>query len=115
MIVIEKEKDLLKATVYAELTLKDFREFESAVYNELKRAAKIKLLFDLTNMSGYTVDVMWEDIKFTRTHAHDFKQIAVVTSRIWVTWLGWLPSAFTDAEIKHFDDLSAAAVWLQGR
>jgi hypothetical protein len=31
-----------------------------------------------------------------------------------VTWLGWLPSAFTDAEIKHFDDLSAAATWLHG-
>jgi hypothetical protein len=114
MIVIEEEKDLLKAMVYAELTLADFREFESAVNNELKRGTKIKLLFDLTNMSGYTVDVMWEDIKFTRTHAHDFKRIAVVTSRIWVTWLGWLPSAFTDAEIKHFEDISAAATWLHG-
>jgi hypothetical protein len=114
MIVIEEAKALLKATVYAELTLTDFREFETAVNNELMRGAKIKLLFDLTNMSGYTVDVMWEDIKFTRTHAHDFKQIAVVTSRTWVTWLGWLPSAFTDAEIKHFDDLSAAATWLHG-
>jgi len=115
MIVIEEDKDLLKASVYAELALADFREFEAAVNNELRRTPKIKLLLDLTNMSGYTVDVVWEDIKFTRDHAHDFKRIAVVTGSRWVSWLGWLPAAFTDAEIEHFEDAAAANNWLQGR
>jgi hypothetical protein len=115
MIVVEEDKDLLKVTVYAELSLADFREFEAAVNNELRRAPKLKLLLNLTNMSGYTVDVMWEDIKFTRTHAHDFKRIAVVTGSMWVSWLGWLPSTFTDAEIRHFEDAAAAGAWLQGR
>jgi hypothetical protein len=115
MIVVEEDKDLLKLSVYAELSIADFREFEAAVNNELRRAPKIKLLLNLTNMSGYTVDVMWEDIKFTRTHAHDFKQIAVVTNSMWVTWLGWLPTAFTDAEIKYFEDAAGAAAWLQDR
>lgn len=114
MIVIEEEKDLLKATVYAELTLADFREFEAAVRHELSQAPKIKLLLDLTKMSGYTVDVAWEDIRFTRAHARDFRRIAVVTGSLWVTWLGWLPSAFTDAEIRHFEDAAAANAWLQG-
>ena len=115
MIVVEEDKDLLKVSVYAELSISDFREFEAAVNNELRHAPKIKLLLNLTNMSGYTVDVMWEDIKFTRTHAHDFKRIAVVTNRMWVTWLGWLPTAFTDAEIKQFEDAAGADAWLQGR
>ena len=38
MIVIEEQNDLLKATVYAELSLADFREFETAVQRELKQA-----------------------------------------------------------------------------
>ena len=113
MIVIEEQSDLLKASFYAELSLADFQEFENAVQRELKQAPKIKLLLDLTKMSGYTVDVAWEDIRFTRAHAHDFRRIAVVTTSAWVTWLGWLPSAFTDAEIKHFDDAAAAGAWLQ--
>ncbi|MHB8743134.1 MAG: SpoIIAA family protein [Sulfuricaulis sp.] len=113
MIVVEENKDLLKVSVYAELTLADFREFEAAVNNELRRAPTIKLLLNLGSMSGYTVDVMWEDIKFTRTHAHDFKRIAVVTNSVWVTWLGWLPTAFADAEIKHFEDAAKANAWLQ--
>ena len=112
MIVIEEQNDLLKATVYSELSLADFREFEAAVNNELKRAPKIKLLFNLGKMSGYTVDVMWEDLMFTRAHAHDFKRIAVVTPNIWITWLGWLPSAFTDAEIRNFENLADAETWL---
>jgi hypothetical protein len=115
MIVIEEQNDLLKATVYAELSLADFREFETAVQRELKQAPKIKLLLDLSNMSGYTLDVAWEDVRFTRAHAHDFKRIAVVTGSTWVTWLGWLPAAFTDAEIEHFENAAAAATWLQGR
>ena len=115
MIVIEEQNDLLKATVYAELSLADFQEFESAVQHELKQAPKIKLLLDLAKMSGYTVDVAWEDLRFTRAHAHDFRRIAVVTASVWATWLGWLPAAFTDAEIRHFDDASAASTWLQGR
>lgn len=115
MIVIEEQNDLLKATVYAELTLADFSEFETAVQRELKQAPKIKLLLDLGNMSGYTLDVAWEDIRFTRAHARDFKRIAVVTPGRWVSWLGWLPAAFTDAEIEHFEDAAAAAAWLEGR
>jgi hypothetical protein len=114
MIVIEEDNDLLKATVYAELSLADFREFETAVQRELKQAPKIKLLLDLAKMSGYTVDVAWEDVRFTRAHAHDFRRIAVVTASLWATWLGWLPSAFTDAEIRHFEDAAAANAWLQG-
>jgi hypothetical protein len=115
VIVIEEDKELLKATVYGELTLADFRELEAAVNNELRRAPKLALLLDLSNMSGYTLDVAWEDIKFTRTHAHDFRRIAVVTGGQWVSWLGWLPAAFTDAEIEHFEDAAAALAWLRGR
>ena len=114
MIVIEEQNDLLKATVYAELSLADFREFETAVQRELKQAPKIKLLLDLSNMSGYTLDVAWEDVRFTRAHAHDFRRIAVVTGSMWVTWLGWLPAAFTDAEIEHFEDAAAAGARPQG-
>lgn len=114
MIVIEEQDDLLKASVYAELSLADFQEFETAVQRELKQGTKIKLLLDLTKMSGYTVDVAWEDIRFTRAHAQDFRRIAVVTASLWATWLGWLPSAFTDADIRHFEDANAASAWLQG-
>ena len=80
-----------------QLPLADFKEFETAVTAELKTAPKVKLLLDLTHMAGFTLDVAWEDLKFTRAHAHDFRKIAIVTSQQWVPWLGWVSAAFTDA------------------
>ncbi|MFQ5994972.1 MAG: STAS/SEC14 domain-containing protein [Acidiferrobacterales bacterium] len=115
MIVIEEEKDLVKVTVYAEFTLLDYREFEQAVAHELETVPKVKLLLDLKNMSRFTVDVAWEDIKFTRAHAHDFERIAVVTADQWTSWASWLGTAFTDAEVRFFDDTTAAADWIHDR
>lgn len=112
MIVIEEKRDFLKATIYAELTLADFQEFESAVTRGLKTSPKIKLLMDIAKMADYSLDVAWQDIKFTKIHTHDFKRIAVVTHSQWLTWLGWLSAAFLDAEIKHFENVAEAEAWL---
>lgn len=112
MIVIEEHNDLLKVHVYGELTLADYREFEKAVSGGLKTASKVRLLMDLTTMSGFSVDVAWEDIRFTRAHAHDFRRIAVVTDSQWLIWIGWLSAAFTDAEVETFETAANAEAWL---
>ena len=114
MIVIEENKDLLKASVYAEFTLADYQEFERAVTHGLASVPKIKLIIDLTNMARFTVDVAWEDIKFTRAHAHDFERIGVVTGNQWISWAGWLGTAFTDAEVQFFEDPGKADSWVHG-
>jgi hypothetical protein len=112
MIVVNEKKDLLEMNVYGELTLADYRGFEEAVGRELKTAPKIKLLLDLTQMTGYTLDVAWEEIKFTRAHAHDFRRIAIVSDTQLVPWLSWVNAAFSDAEASIFDNREPAIVWL---
>lgn len=112
MIVIEDEKDLLKVHVYGELTLADFKEFEQSVTDELKQYPKVNLLFDLTNMTGFTLDVAWEDIRFNKAHAKDYQRIAVVTDDQWLTWLSWLSGAFVHADVQRFPDLDTAISWL---
>lgn len=115
MIVINDEKDLLKASVYAEFTLSDYHELEGAIGARLKTQRKLNLLLDLTNMAGFTLDVAWEDIKFTRSHPHDFARIAVLTRNDWKSWLGWLGTAFTDAQVGSFTDPGPAEAWARGR
>ena len=111
MIGIEEQQDLLKVHVFGEFSVDDFREFEDAMTDELRFAPKVRLVLDLTQMSGFTVDMAWEDIKFTRAHAHDFKRIAVVSSDQWISWMGWLNGLFTDAELQVFQDLDDATAW----
>jgi hypothetical protein len=115
MIVIEEKQDLLEMHVYGELTLADYREFETAVGRELENAPKIRLLLDLANMTGYTLDVAWEEIKFTRAHAHHFRRIAVVSATEWAPWLSWVSAAFTYAEVQLFAGSDEARVWLGTR
>jgi hypothetical protein len=112
MITTKETGDLLEVGIFEQLTLADFREFEEAVGRELKKAPKIRLLLDFTKMADYTIDVAWEEIRYTRAHAHDFQRIAVVTSGQWVTWLAWVSAAFTDAEVHIFDDPKQALAWL---
>lgn len=111
MIVVEQDKDLLKASVYAELTLSDYRELEQAIIEKLKSQHRLNLLLDLRKMSGFTIDVAWEDIIFTRSHPHDFARIAVISDDQWTSWLGWLGGAFTDADIKVFEEPAPALNW----
>jgi len=112
VIVIEGQAELLKVHVYGELTLADYREFETSVTTGLKTAPKVRLLMDLTRMSGFTLDVAWEELRFTRAHAHDFRRVAVVTGSQWLGWIGWLSAAFTDAEVETFGTVADAAAWL---
>lgn len=112
MIVINEKNDLLEMHVHGELTLADYREFEQAVGRGLKSAPKIKLLLDFSNMTGYTLDVAWEELQFTRAHAHDFRRIAIVSNSQWAPWLSWVSAAFSDAEASSFDDSDEALAWL---
>jgi hypothetical protein len=112
MIVVTERQDLLEAHIYGTLTLADYRELEQAVGRELKTAPKVKLLLDFTNMTDYTFDVAWEEVKFTRAHTHDFRRIAIVSVSEWAPWLSWVNAAFADADARLFDNSDQALAWL---
>jgi len=115
MIVIEQEKEVLKAHVYSEMTLDDFREFENAVADELKQYDHVNLLFDLSNMTGFSLDAALEEVRFNKKHVSDYRKIAVVTESQWLAWVSWLATAFVSAEVRQFDDVSSAGDWLSSQ
>jgi hypothetical protein len=70
------------------------------------------VLFDLRDMLSYSVDVAWEELRFTREHRNDFGRIAVLTGDQWVAWSLWLNRLFMSAEIRLFDDLEQGQAWV---
>jgi hypothetical protein len=109
MIAIEQKGNTVVATVLGEFMLADFQEFESLVVGA---KAPLNLLFDLRNMADFTVDVAWEEIKFSRAHGHDFGKIAVLTTSQWVAWSAWLTRAISDADLEVFEEQAEAEAWL---
>ncbi|MBS3936099.1 MAG: STAS/SEC14 domain-containing protein [Sulfuritalea sp.] len=112
MITVDHTAERVNLVVMGEFTLADFTEFEEyLIANELFDGTH-DLLFDLTEMAGFTVDLAWEEIKFSRLHGGDFRRVAVVTDSQWVAWSAWLEKSFFRAEMRVFEDAGEAQAWL---
>ena len=112
MISIEHEDLLTIVGIFGEFTIADYRKFEDEVGAQLKSRGRLNLLIDLTGMLEYTLDVALEDIRFAREHAKDVGRIAIISEQDMVGWLAMLTALFIDADIKVFDDETAARAWL---
>ena len=115
MIAINAKDNLISVSVMGEFTLADYKDFEQHVLHNLQFQGGVNLLLDLRDMVNYTLDVAWEEIKFSREHRYDFRKIAVVTSDEWMLWLAWINRLFVDAEIQVFDEPGIALDWVEGR
>jgi hypothetical protein len=113
MIAIDHSGRLVSVTVLGEFVLADYKEFEDMVRATLAPGGKVSLLIDLRQMAGFTVDVAWEDIKYTRSHPNDFDKIAVVTRSEWIIWSAWVSQMFTNADVQVFDEDTEARDWLE--
>lgn len=112
MITIDYRDNEVLVAVLGEFTLADFKEFEELVQFKVKFDGPVKLLFDLSEMADFTVDVAWEEIKFSRSHGGDFKRIAVVTDSEWVAWSAWISQVFVQSDLRVFHDPDEARAWL---
>ena len=64
-------------------------------------------------MLSFSVDVAWEEIRFSREHANDFDRVAILTGNEWIAWSAWINRQFVDADIELFDDIEQAEAWLK--
>jgi hypothetical protein len=112
MITTEHGNGLVSIAVFGEFTLSDYKEFEELVLYKLKFEGKQNLLMDLRDMTGFTIDVAWEEIRFSREHKQDFGRIAIVTDDQWVTWSAWISQLFVEADVQVFPNEEEARQWV---
>lgn len=114
MISLDIQGNRVAVSVMGQFTLEDYREFEQAVGYGIQFQGAVNVLFDLRDMLDYSLDVAWEELKFSREHKHDFGRIAVLTGDQWVAWSMWINRLFMSADIRLFDDLGMAQAWVAG-
>ena len=112
MIAIDIKNNVVSVSVLGEFTLADFKQFEEHMLYGIKFQGSVNLLIDLRDMLGYTVDVVWEELKFSKAHEREFGKVAVISSDQWVTWSAWLQRFFIAADIEVFSDFDAAQAWV---
>ncbi|MCA1978565.1 MAG: STAS/SEC14 domain-containing protein [Thiobacillus sp.] len=114
MISLDVQGDRIAVSVMGQFTLDDYREFEQAVVYGVEFQGTVNVLFDLRDMLSYSLDVAWEELKFSREHKNDFGRIAILTGDQWVAWSMWINRLFMSADIRLFDDLELAQAWVAG-
>lgn len=112
MITTQHHDEIVEIAVFGEFTLADFKEFEELVLFKIKFSGPVNLLVDLRDMADFTVDVAWEEIRFSQQHGGDFRRIAVLTDSQWVAWSAWLSQLFVKADLTVFTDEGEARDWL---
>lgn len=112
MITNDQTDDLLAVTVLGEFALADFEEFEDLVLAKVSGGGTPSLLLDLREMASFTVDMVWEEIKFSRQHVADFRRIAVLSGSQWVAWSAWLEQLFLKSDVRVFAEEAEARAWL---
>ena len=112
MITTNHSGNMVSVTVFGEFTLEDYKEFEELVNYKVKFEGPVNLFFDLRQMAGFTFDVAWEEIQFSRKHSHDFGRISVVTEDQWITWSAWISQIFVDAGDKPRKDVQNPECWI---
>ena len=112
MIKLDVKNNQIAVSVLGQFTLEDYREFEQAVSYGIQFQGAVNVLFDLRDMLSYSVDVAWEELKFSREHKNDFGRIAILTGDQWVAWSMWVNRLFMSADIRLFDDLERAQEWV---
>jgi hypothetical protein len=114
MISVEHEDGVTVTAVFGKLELADYRRFEQEVIRQIAQQGRVKLLIDLRDMLGFTVDVALEDVRFAREHARDVGRIAILSERDAVAWTTLLAQLFVETELRVFDDEAQARAWLAG-
>ena len=114
MIAIDHRGQLVTISALGEFTLADLKEFEELVLFKIQFAGPVRLLMDLREMLDFTVDMAWEEVRFSRQHAADFERIAVVTNSQWVAWSAWLQRLFVNADLRVLADDVEARLWVNG-
>lgn len=112
MISLNTKDNQIAVTVMGQFTLDDYHEFEEAVSHGLQSHGTVNLLIDLRDMLSYSLDVAWEELKFSREHRNDIGRIGILTGDEWVAWSMWLNGMFMSADIRLFDDLEMAQTWV---
>jgi hypothetical protein len=112
MITFQKTDNLIIVAVIGEFTLTDFQEFENQVLYKSHFDGKANIVFDWRDMLNYTVDVVWEEIKFMREHGSEFNRVAVVTDDQWDAWSAWVSNLFIDQDVLVFSEYDEAITWI---
>lgn len=111
----ESKGDLVAFRISGHVDKNDYDIMLPILEEKIKQYGKINVYAEMQEIEDYTLQALWEDLKFDFRHAADFNKAALVGEQKWLDWLTIAASPFTSATVKHFtlDQRLQALAWIQ--
>ncbi len=74
---------------------------------------KVKALIDGTELEGWELRAAWDDFKIGLKHGSEFEKIAIYGNKNWQEITAKVGSWFISGEVKYFENIDDAVLWLK--
>jgi len=97
------------------LSHEDYEKISPLIDSALEgiKDQEIKVFIDASELEGWEIRAAWDDFKLCLKHNSEFGKIAIYGSNDWQEKLVKIGSWFIHGEIKYFDDINDAYIWLK--
>ncbi|MGE3808990.1 MAG: STAS/SEC14 domain-containing protein [Gemmataceae bacterium] len=93
------------------ITHEDYQGFIPQLEELIAKYGKIRVVYEMEAVLGFTPKAAWDDIKFDWKHSKDIERCAVVGDKKWEKWMTNISKPFFPGEIKYFPLEDAAKAW----
>jgi len=96
------------------LTHEDYDRINPMVDSAMQavKEARVKVLFDASELEGWEMRAAWDDFKFGLKHGNEFEKIAIYGNQKWLEVSAKLADWFVSGEVKYFENIGDAFDWL---
>ncbi|AGH80865.1 hypothetical protein PCNPT3_04650 [Psychromonas sp. CNPT3] len=97
------------------LTHADYEIFTPLIDSALAsvKEPKVDVLIDGTELEGWELRAAWDDFKLGLKHNNEFNKIAIYGNKNWQEIAAKVGSWFLSGEVKYFENLTNATLWLK--
>ncbi|WP_052056044.1 STAS/SEC14 domain-containing protein [Myxosarcina sp. GI1] len=106
----ESSGNVVGIKVSEQLTEQDYQTLVPLLEKAIGEHEKIRLLRDMDDFEGWSLDALWQDLKFDSEHKNNIERLALVGDKQWEKWISQSTKLFFE-EAKYFDRDRAIKAW----
>ena len=105
---------ILVIQVTGKLVAADYEYFVPEFDRLVALHGKLRLLFDISELDGWTAGALWADTVFAMHHFSDIDRLAMIGDRTWQQAMATFCKPFTKATVRYFErsEEDLARKWL---
>jgi len=97
------------------LTHEDYEKITPMIDSALEgvKDPKVKAYIDASELEGWELRALWDDLKLDLKHGNEFVKVAVYGCKKWQEYATKVGNWFISGKMKFFEDADEALSWLQ--